>query len=71
MKSSDITDEFKRLGFQNFNTKGKAEIVVDLKEDFEQIAPKLERMKAADVLFIDDLFKPVGRAASRRQVGSH
>ncbi|OMP67053.1 ATP-binding protein [Domibacillus epiphyticus] len=129
MKSSEITDEFKLLGFQNFKTKGKAVIVADmkecamdyykefekirskransmallgqpgsgkthlmmaisnnlivkkgvsvhyfpyvegfndLKEDFEQIAPKLERMKNADVLFIDDLFKPVGRGVNRK-----
>ncbi len=129
MKSSDITDEFKQLGFQNFRTDGKAAIVADmkecamdyykefdkirggransmallgqpgsgkthllmaisnnllikkgisvhyfpyvegfndLKEDFEQIAPKLDRMKKADVLFIDDLFKPVGRGTNRK-----
>lgn len=129
MKSSDITDEFKRLGFQNFDTEGKPEIIADmkdcamdyykefdktrggransmallgqpgsgkthllmaisnnlivkkgvsvhyfpyvegfndLKEDFEQIAPKLDRMKKADVLFIDDLFKPVGRGTNRK-----
>lgn len=129
MKSSDITEEFKRLRFQNFGTEGKPEIVADmkdcamgyykkfdeirtgransmallgqpgsgkthllmaisnnflanksmavhyfpyvegfndLKEDFDQLAPKLERMKTADVLFIDDLFKPVGWGANRK-----
>lgn len=122
MKSSEITDEFKKLGFQNFITDGKHELVLaayecalsyfqsfkeireqrqnsiallgqpgvgkthlltaiannlirrlhvpilyfpfvegfnDLKDDFDKLEEKLERMKQIDVLFIDDLFKPV------------
>ncbi|MEC1863164.1 ATP-binding protein [Bacillus licheniformis] len=31
----------------------------DLKDDFEKLEEKLWRMKEVDVLFIDDLFKPV------------
>ncbi|MBD5074400.1 ATP-binding protein, partial [Xanthomonas citri pv. citri] len=31
----------------------------DLKNDFALLEAKLNRMKQADVLFIDDLFKPV------------
>lgn len=121
MKSSEITDEFKKLGFQNFVTDGKPQIVKDayecalnyfqsfrgikgnrrnsiallgqpgvgkthlltavlnnfirkshipvlyfpfvegfndLKDDFDKLEEKLERMKRIDVLFIDDLFKP-------------
>lgn len=33
----------------------------DLKDDFEILEEKMERMKKVDVLFIDDLFKPIGR----------
>lgn len=124
MKSSEITEEFKRLGFKNFCTDGKPQVVIDayecaleyyqdfenvrnerrnsiallgqpgagkthlltaiannliqrkhvsvlyfpyvegfndLKEDFDKLEEKLERMKKVDVLFIDDLFKPTGR----------
>ncbi|MED4844108.1 ATP-binding protein [Bacillus atrophaeus] len=32
----------------------------DLKDDFDKLEEKLKRMKEVDVLFIDDLFKPVG-----------
>lgn len=122
MKSSDITNEFKKLGFQNFNTSGKPQVIIDaydcaleyyqefnaikklrqnsiallgqpgagkthlltavannlinrlrvpvlyfpfvegfsdLKDDFDKLEEKLHRMKEVDVLFIDDLFKPV------------
>ncbi|MCV9886267.1 ATP-binding protein [Metabacillus halosaccharovorans] len=122
MKASEITNEFKKLGFQNFNTKDKPTIIKDvyetaleyfqefqaikgqrknsiallgqpgsgkthlltaisnnlisrlhvpvlyfpyvegfndLKDDFNQLEIKLERMKNIEVLFIDDLFKPV------------
>lgn len=31
----------------------------DLKDDFDKLEEKLDRMKKVDVLFIDDLFKPV------------
>lgn len=31
----------------------------DLRDDFEKLEAKLNRMKTVDVLFIDDLFKPV------------
>ncbi|MFB7302585.1 ATP-binding protein [Heyndrickxia sporothermodurans] len=121
MKSSDITEEFKKLSFLNFNTDGKAQVIKDayacalayyqdfesikkerqnsiallgqpgagkthlltavannlinevhvpvlyfpfvegfndLKDDFDKLEEKLERMKKVDVLFIDDLFKP-------------
>lgn len=121
MKSSDITDNFTKLGFKNFNTDRKDHQVVDmyrcanayysefdnarndrqnsisllgqpgsgkthllmaisnnllkkkhvpvqyfpfvegfsdLKDDFDQLEAKLDRMKQVDVLFIDDLFKP-------------
>lgn len=124
MKSSEITDEFKRLGFQNFCTDGKPQVIIDayecaleyyqdfenvrkerrnsiallgqpgagkthlltaiannliqrkqvpvlyfpyvegfndLKDDFNMLEEKLDRMKKVDVLFIDDLFKPTGR----------
>ncbi|WP_083256139.1 ATP-binding protein [Domibacillus iocasae] len=124
MKSSDITDEFRKLRFQNFRIEGKHPIVVqakqcalsyfsefdnvrslrensisllgqpgagkthlltavannlidrkgvsvqyfpyiegtkELRDDFNLLTEKLERMKKADVLFIDDLFKPVKR----------
>ncbi|MBH0157127.1 MAG: ATP-binding protein [Bacillota bacterium] len=33
----------------------------DLKDDFEKLEEKMVRMKKVDVLFIDDLFKPVGQ----------
>jgi DNA replication protein DnaC len=33
----------------------------NLKDDFERLEEKMERMKKAEVLFIDDLFKPVGK----------
>ncbi|MBT2680028.1 ATP-binding protein [Bacillus sp. ISL-35] len=122
MKASEITDEFKNLGFKNFITDGKPDIISeirecaltylkdfenikgsrsnsiallgqpgagkthlltaiannlmkrmnvpvlyfpyvegfnDLKDDFDKLEEKLERMKQVDVLFIDDLFKPV------------
>ncbi len=121
IKSSEITEKFKRLGFSNFRTDGKPNEVVnmyqcamsyykefesvrddrqnsisflgqpgsgkthllmavsnnlmlkkhipvlyfpyvegfnDLKDDFDQLEKKLDRMKKVDVLFIDDLFKP-------------
>lgn len=122
MKSSEITDEFRNLGFQNFVTEGKPQVICDayecaleyfqefevirntrsnsiallgqpgsgkthlltaisnnlmrrknvpvlyfpyvegfndLKDDFDKLEAKLERMKQVEVLFIDDLFKPV------------
>lgn len=122
MKASEITEGFKRLGFQNFKTDGKPDIIKDvydcaleyyqnfnrirhdrrnsiallgqpgcgkthlltaisnnlinrmqvpvlyfpyvegigdLRDDFDLLEEKLERMKNIDVLFIDDLFKPV------------
>ncbi|WP_052474745.1 ATP-binding protein [Jeotgalibacillus soli] len=122
MKASEITEEFKRLGFQNFVREGKPKIIQDiyeaaleyyqdfkeirnvransiallgqpgtgkthlltaisnnllqrqqvpvlyfpyvegcnnLKDDFSKLEAKLERMKQVDILFIDDLFKPV------------
>lgn len=122
MKASDITDEFKKIGFKNFIRDGKPQPINDayecalsyfnsflsiqndransisllgqpgagkthlltaisnnliqrknvpvlyfpyvegfndLKDDFDKLEAKLERMKEVDVLFIDDLFKPV------------
>ncbi|MCU9614117.1 ATP-binding protein [Caldibacillus lycopersici] len=122
MKASEITEEFKKLGFQNFLLDGKQQVIKDayecaieylqkfenirlnrknsiallgqpgsgkthlltaiannlmrkksipvlyfpyvegfndLKDDFDKLEEKLERMKNIDVLFIDDLFKPV------------
>lgn len=122
MKASEITEEFRNLGFKNFITDGKPRIITeikecavayyqefesirnqransiallgqpgagkthlltaiannlmkrlnvpvlyfpyvegfnDLKDDFDALEAKLERMKQVDVLFIDDLFKPV------------
>lgn len=122
LKSSEITDEFKKLDFENFITKGKPEVVKDayecaleyyqefehvrherrnsiallgqpgagkthlltavsnhlindihvpvlyfpyvegfndLKDDFDKLEEKLNRMKKVEVLFIDDLFKPL------------
>lgn len=122
MKSSEVTDEFRKLGFKNFRTEGKPEVIQgacqcaynyfqnfesmrekrqnsiallgqpgtgkthlltaiannlmykkhigvqyfpyiegfnDLKDDFDKLEKKQERMKNAEVLFIDDLFKPV------------
>lgn len=122
MKSSEITEEFKRLGFQNFKIDDKPDVIKDayecsrmyyqsfdsiknnrnnsigllgqpgagkthllmaiannllqkkhipvlyfpfvegfgdLKDDFDALEDKLGRMKTVDVLFIDDLFKPV------------
>jgi len=122
MKASEITDDFKKMGFKNFDTKGKPQVITDayecateylqefreirhkrqnsiallgqpgagkthllmsvannlmkklyvpvlyfpyvegfsdLKDDFNLLEEKLERMKQVDVLFIDDLFKPV------------
>lgn len=121
MKSSDITEEFKKLGFKNFITDGKPQVIKeafdcaleyfqefdaikrlrqnsiallgqpgagkthlltaiannlinrlhvpvlyfpyvegfnDLKDDFDKLEEKSERMKKIDVLFVDDLFKP-------------
>lgn len=122
MKSSEITESFKKMGFNSFKTEGK-EIVIteardcameyfkayksikdsrtnsiallgqpgtgkthlltavannfiqknmvpvlyfpyvegfnDLRDDFEKLEVKLQRMKEVEVLFIDDLFKPV------------
>ncbi len=129
MKSSEITEEFKKLGFKNFNTKGKPQVIQDaydcaleyfqefdaikcqrqnsiallgqpgagkthlltavannlinrlhvpvlyfpyvegfndLKDDFDKLEEKVERMKKVDVLFIDDLFKPTGRERKPR-----
>jgi DNA replication protein DnaC len=122
MRASEITDEFKNLGFKGFRTDGKPQVIKDaydcaveyfqefqvirtkrqnsiallgqpgsgkthlltaisnnlmkvanvpvlyfpyvegfndLKDDFDLLEAKLERMKQVDVLFIDDLFKPV------------
>lgn len=122
LKSSEITDEFKKLGFGNFQTGGKPQSIIDayetsyeyfcnfienkskkqnsiallgnpgsgkthlltavsnnlmrkqlvavlyfpfvegfddLRDDFDLLKQKLEHMKTIDVLFIDDLFKPV------------
>nr|WP_309099209.1 ATP-binding protein [Fredinandcohnia onubensis] len=122
MKSSQITEEFRKLGFQNFRREGKPQIIVDayecaleyfrefktisgdrknsiallgqpgagkthllmaisnnllnkyqipvqyfpyvegmddLRDDFDLLEQKLNRMKKVNVLFIDDLFKPV------------
>ncbi|AST93031.1 hypothetical protein BC6307_18090 [Sutcliffiella cohnii] len=121
MKTSEITNEFKRLGFQNFDTENKPDVIKDayecslmyyqnfesikknrnnsiallgqpgsgkthllmaisnnfiqkkhvpvlyfpfvegfgdLKDDFDALEEKLEKMKKVNVLFIDDLFKP-------------
>ncbi|MEH6944387.1 ATP-binding protein [Bacillus sp. JJ722] len=129
MKASEITDAFKRLGFQNYITEGKPAAIVDayqcaleyyqnfmsirknrqnsisllgqpgagkthllmaisnnlisrksvpvlyfpfiegmddLKDDFDQLEAKLERMKKVELLFIDDLFKPVGKERKPR-----
>ncbi len=35
----------------------------DLRNDFDQLETKLDAMRKAEVLFIDDLFKPVKGAA--------
>nr|WP_248893979.1 DnaA/Hda family protein [Bacillus methanolicus] len=122
MKASEITDDFKKMGFKNFMREGKPKVIHDafecameyfqefntilhkrqnsiallgqpgagkthllmaiannlikklqvpvlyfpyvegfgdLKDDFDLLEEKLERMKKVDVLFIDDLFKPV------------
>lgn len=122
MKASEITEEFEKLGFQNFKTTGKPQVIndvyncaltyfqeyqsikntrqnsiallgqpgagkthlltaisnnlikrlnvpvlyfpyvegfEDLKDDFDKLKAKLDRMNNAEVLFIDDLFKPV------------
>lgn len=126
LKASQITDEFKKLGFKNFSLEGKPQIIHDayecaleyyrefenirnqrknsiallgqpgsgkthlltaiannlmkmknvpvlyfpyvegfndLRDDFDKLEEKLGRMKNIDVLFIDDLFKPVGSKA--------
>jgi DNA replication protein DnaC len=124
IKSSEITEEFQKMGFSNFVTEGKAQIVQVMKEaclkyyesfneirserknsvlligqpgsgkthlltaisnnliqkrvvpvmyfpfrdgmneisanNFEKKFDIMERMKHVDVLFIDDLFKPIG-----------
>ncbi|MGE7121827.1 ATP-binding protein [Peribacillus sp. NPDC046944] len=122
MRASEITNEFKKLGFQNFLREDKPQVISDayecslayfqsfaeirkeransisllgqpgagkthlltaisnnlikklnvpvlyfpyvegfndLKDDFDKLEAKLERMKQVEVLFIDDLFKPV------------
>ncbi|SDI99831.1 ATP-binding protein [Alteribacillus bidgolensis] len=124
LRSSEITNDFKKLGFQNFRTEGKPELIKgayecalsyfrnfevvegkrqnsiallgqpgvgkthlltaiannlirkrqvpvlyfpyvegfnNLKDNFDKLEEKMERMKKADVLFIDDLFKPTGK----------
>ncbi|WP_256242021.1 ATP-binding protein [Bacillus sp. V3B] len=129
MKASEITEEFRNLGFKNFLTDGKPQIISDirdcamaylkafetihderanstallgqpgagkthlltaiannlinrlnvpvlyfpyvegfndLKDDFDKLEAKLERMKQVDVLFMDDLFKPTGRERKPR-----
>lgn len=38
----------------------------DLKDDFDMLEEKLNRMKKVDVLFIDDLFKPTGKERKAR-----
>ncbi|MGY4689313.1 ATP-binding protein [Salibacterium sp. K-3] len=128
MRSSEITDEFRKLGFKNFRTDGKPNLIQgtydcaynyfqsfetirverqnsiallgqpgtgkthlltaiannlmhkkhvgvqyfpyvegfnDLKDDFDKLEEKQERMKNADVLFIDDLFKPAAKGVPR------
>lgn len=123
MKSSEITDSFKQMGFGNFDLENKPPVILDacscakeyfkdyeainttrtnsiallgqpgagkthlltalannliqkkmvsvlyfpyvegfndLRDDFEKLEMKLQRMKDIDVFFIDDLFKPVG-----------
>lgn len=123
MKSSEITENFRQLSFENFETDGKEGIIIeayntavsyykkfdeikdtrsnsiallgqpgagkthllmavanrlitkkmvsvhyfpfvegfdDLKDDFEKLGEKIDRMKKVDVLFIDDLFKGRG-----------
>jgi len=122
MKASEVTEEFKKLSFKNFQTEGKPTVIKDaydcaveyfqvygniknqrrnsiallgqpgagkthlltaiannlmkmkqvpvlyfpyvegfndLKDDFDKLEEKLDRMKNVEVLFIDDLFKPV------------
>ncbi|MER2132610.1 MAG: ATP-binding protein [Carnobacterium inhibens] len=122
MKSSEITDSFKKMGFSNFEIEGKLPVIKDsrdcavayfkdyeslkdersnsiallgqpgagkthlltaiannfiqkkamavlyfpyvegfndLRDNFERLEEKLGRMKEVEVLFIDDLFKPV------------
>lgn len=122
MKSSEITEEFKKKGFKKFKTEDKPQVIADahecaleyfqefdaikglrqnsiallgqpgagkthlltaiannlinkmhvpvlyfpyvegfndLKDDFDRLEEKLNRMKMVDVLYIDDLFKPV------------
>ncbi|MFB9827775.1 ATP-binding protein [Lederbergia wuyishanensis] len=129
MKSSDITEEFKKLSFQNFRTEGKPQVIkdsyecaveyfqeyeaikdsrhnsiallgqpgagkthlltaiannlinrlhvpvlyfpyvegfTDLRDDFDKLEEKLDRMKKIDVLFVDDLFKPTGKERKAR-----
>lgn len=36
----------------------------DLRSDFDQLANKIQRLKEVDVLFIDDLFKPVTKVVN-------
>ena len=38
----------------------------DLRNDFDQLETKLDAMRKAEVLFIDDLFKPVKGSRGRR-----
>lgn len=38
----------------------------DLKDDFDKLEEKLDRMKKVDVLFVDDLFKPTGKERKPR-----
>ncbi|MBU9711097.1 ATP-binding protein [Evansella tamaricis] len=131
IKSSEITDQFKNIGFGSFKTEDKPQLIKDLfrcamdyytdfdqfnktrrnsiallghpgsgkthlltaisnnlmqkksvsvlyfpyvegfndlKDDFGKLEQKLERMKRVDVLFIDDLFKPVTKEIKGERV---
>lgn len=122
MKSSEITESFKQMGFTNFSLENRHQVIIeanhcaktyfknyesikmmrtnsiallgavgagkthlltalannlikkklvsvlyfpyvegfnDLRDDFKKLEPKLQSMKDVEVLFIDDLFKPV------------